>query len=98
MDARRRAMSGVPSEFVLAVAEHEDLSVSVEESGEAHVTKATPDDDSSIGFDAICSLVHKHSLAVVGGVAFYDGDGHGGRVLVKVAPEGWQSGNEGGEE
>lgn len=89
-------MSDVPAEFVVAVAEHEDLAVSIEESGVAHVTKHTPDSESSIAFDVVASLAHAHDLAVVGGVAFYGDDGHDARVVVKVAAEGWTGGDSGG--
>lgn len=85
-------MSAVPAEFVVDVAEHEDLAISVEESGEAHVTTTAHDGESSISFDVVASLAHSHGLVIVGGVGFFDD----GRVLVKVASEGWQNGG-GGE-
>lgn len=85
-------MSDVPAGFVLDVAEYESLSISVEESGVAHVTTTAHDGESSISFDVVASLAHSHGLVIVGGVGFFDD----GRVLVKVAPEGWQSGG-GGE-
>ena len=83
---------GIPSQFVVDVAEHEDLSVSIEEGGEAYVTTTAHDGESSISFDAVASLAHAHELVIVGGVGFFDD----GRVLVKVAQEGWQNGG-GGE-
>ena len=83
---------GIPPQFVVDVAEHEDLAISIEEGGVAHVTKSTPDSDSSIAFDVVGSLAHSHGLVIVGGVAFYGDDGHDARVVVKVADEGWQTG------
>ena len=84
-------MTDVPDayqDFVWAAANREDIAASVEESGEIHVTTTAHDSESSISFDTICSLAHAHELVIVGGVGFFDD----GRIVVKVAEEGWQGG------
>ena len=76
--------------FVWDAANREDIAASVEESGEIHVTTTAHDSESSISFDTVCSLAHAHELVIVGGVGFFDD----GRILVKVAEEGWKEGDE----
>lgn len=87
-------MSDIPERyqgFVLDAAGHEDLAVSVEESGECVVTTTAHDMEENIAFERVCSIVHSHDLYVVGGAA----DFVAGTVEIVVADGTWTSG-EGG--
>lgn len=80
--------------FTLAVATTDDLSVSVEATGEAVVTTTAHDNEDAIAFERVASLAHAHELCIVGGVADFDA----GTVEVVVADGSWQrGGQEGGE-
>lgn len=87
--------SEIPEEFqgfVLEAAGREDLSVSVEETGEMVVTCRAHDSHNAVSFDQAAAIAHSHDLRIVGGTAHFDGDS----VDVVVADGAWQRG--GGEQ
>lgn len=75
--------------FVLDAAGHEDLAVSVEETGECVVTTTAHDMDETIAFERVCSIAHSHELFVVGGAA----DFVAGTVEITVADGSWTRGS-----